>query len=151
MSSQALCQDLLRYRGVKISPFAVNIDPSESAVQYDILPDDKLEEYGRDLRRKVADPASSHKDVTRAELANVKLMQQFNALAEDDHEGRMALVARIDATVKDIIKKKRKHRIYRRVKTAGLVAAAVVVIPVVATAAVVALLAAPVVLTPDRR
>jgi hypothetical protein len=44
MTSQALCQDLLRYRGVKISPFGVNIDPSEAVAKLDILPDDKLEE-----------------------------------------------------------------------------------------------------------
>jgi hypothetical protein len=151
MSNQALCQDLLRYRGVKISPFGVNIVPSEAVVTYDILSGEKLEEYERDLREKLADRASKHKDVTRDELANLELMKQFNALAEDDHERRMTLVAQIDATVKEIIQKKRKHRIHRRVKTAGLVAAAVVVIPVVLTVAVAAMLSAPVVLTADRR
>jgi uncharacterized membrane protein YjjP (DUF1212 family) len=129
----------------------VNIVPSEAVVKYDILPDEKLDEYKRELRNKLTDPASKHKDVTRAELANLELMKQFNALAEDDHEGRMTLVAQIDATVKEIIKKRRKYRIYRRVKTAGLVAAAVVVIPVVLTVAVAAMLSAPVVLTADRR
>jgi hypothetical protein len=115
------------------------------------LSSEKLEEYEGELREKLADRASKHKDVTRAELANLELMKQFNALAEGDHERRMTLVAQIDATVKDIIRKKRKHRIFRVVKTAGLVVAAAVLIPVVLTAAVAAMLSASVVLTPDRR
>jgi hypothetical protein len=78
-------------------------------------------------------------------------MQQFNALAEGDHERRMELVAEIADTVRKIVETKREYKMIRVAKTAGLVAAAAVFIPVVATAAVVAMLAAPVVFTPDRR
>jgi DNA repair photolyase len=125
---------------------SVEIDPSEAAVKFDILPDEKREEYERELERKLEAPGSAaHKKVMRAELANLHWMKQFNA--HDDDESRRIALTHIENNIKYIIKKKRKHRIYRVLKTAGAVAAAAVVIPVVLTVAVAAVLSAPVVLT----